>query len=161
MKHNRSFAAFTGVFFVALLAIPSGCRPKDGGTDVLTLQGQIEKVDPNPADPNTGRITVAYQTEKQPGKRIGHGSVTRETEIVIDGETGRLAPAGDDQALAGCLIALAEDTALMSRFGTQGSERAVELFSEEEMHRQYQELYDGMAVITTSSKQPQKVTAIS
>lgn len=76
-------------------------------------------------------------------------------EIVVDGETGRLASAGDDQALAGCLLSLAERSVERSRLGRNGAERAAELFSEEQMHRQYQDLFDemtGTAVSVVSQK---------
>ena len=98
MKLNRSFAVLTGVVFGLLLTLPSGCRQKEGGADVLTLRGRIETIEPNSKDPDTGRITVRYRTEKQPDEKTGHGAITRETEIVINGALAKLGDlkTGDD-----------------------------------------------------------------
>ncbi len=44
-------------------------------------------------------------------------------ELVADGETGLLFPAGDDEALAACLARLADDPALRRRMGEAGRRR--------------------------------------
>lgn len=98
MKLDRSITVATAIALGLLLTLPSGCRQKEGGADVLTLRGRIEKIEPNAKDADTGRITVRYRTEKQPDEKVGHGVVTRETEIVINGALAKLADlkAGDD-----------------------------------------------------------------
>jgi L-malate glycosyltransferase len=75
-------------------------------------------------------------------------------EIVVDGETGLLAPAGSDPALAACLLALARNPGMRARLGEHGYRRAAAFFSEEWMHRQYQSLFDKMTGLTeaTSSR---------
>jgi glycosyltransferase involved in cell wall biosynthesis len=82
-------------------------------------------------------------------------------EIVVDRATGRLAPAGDDQALAGCLLALADDPAERSRLGANGRDRAAELFSEQQMHRQYQELFDEMTGVPARPRSREHAVAAS
>jgi glycosyltransferase involved in cell wall biosynthesis len=54
-------------------------------------------------------------------------------EVVLDGETGVLVPAGDAQALAEALARLAEDAALARRYGQAGRERLRRTFSIEKM----------------------------
>ncbi len=66
-------------------------------------------------------------------------------EVVNDGETGLLAPAQDDEALAKHLLDVARNSELGNRLGKQGCERALECFSEVEMHRRYAELYREIA----------------
>jgi glycosyltransferase involved in cell wall biosynthesis len=63
-------------------------------------------------------------------------------EIVVEGETGLLAPAGDDNALAEHLLCLAQDAARRRRMGQAGCQRAYALFSEEQMHASYRRLYE-------------------
>jgi L-malate glycosyltransferase len=65
-------------------------------------------------------------------------------EIVEDGQTGRLAPSGDDVALADRLLQLAENPDLRHQMGRRGQERARALFSESMMHARYLELYRTM-----------------
>lgn len=65
-------------------------------------------------------------------------------EVIVDGVTGLLAPAGDDQALAQALLALSADQDLRTRLGEAGRRRAREIFSEEQMHAGYRECYNEM-----------------
>ncbi len=65
-------------------------------------------------------------------------------EIVVDGESGLLAPAGDDRGLAGHVLRLGDDPELRRRLGEQGRERARARFSEEQMHAGYLRLYREM-----------------
>jgi glycosyltransferase involved in cell wall biosynthesis len=66
------------------------------------------------------------------------------SEVVEDGETGRLAPSGDDAALADAVLRLAGDPELRRRMGRRGQERARGVFSEGQMHARYLELYREM-----------------
>jgi glycosyltransferase involved in cell wall biosynthesis len=58
-------------------------------------------------------------------------------EVVEDGKTGLLAPAGDGDALAGHLLRLAVNPTLRQEMGERGSVRAQSLFSESQMVAQY------------------------
>lgn len=65
-------------------------------------------------------------------------------EIVIDGETGLLAPSGDDGALAEHILQLADDPDRRRRMGEIGCRRAADVFSEKQMHAAYRRLYEEM-----------------
>lgn len=65
-------------------------------------------------------------------------------EVVIDGETGYLAPAGEDSVLAEAVERLGTQPALRREMGERGRERARGLFSEQRMADQYLELYREM-----------------
>jgi glycosyltransferase involved in cell wall biosynthesis len=65
-------------------------------------------------------------------------------EVVLEGETGLLAPAGDDGALANLIAQLIESPALRRQMGRRGQERAGKLFSQERMHGSYCRVYDEM-----------------
>lgn len=63
-------------------------------------------------------------------------------EVVVDGETGLLVPAGDPAALADALATLAQDAGLASRLGRAGQERLRRHFSLEKMVADTEALYD-------------------
>jgi glycosyltransferase involved in cell wall biosynthesis len=65
-------------------------------------------------------------------------------EIVIDGQTGLLAPVGDADALAEQILRLANDPARREQMGRKGKERALDWFSERRMHDRYRRLYAEM-----------------
>jgi glycosyltransferase involved in cell wall biosynthesis len=65
-------------------------------------------------------------------------------EVIEDGQTGWLAPSGDDRALAGHLLCLANDVQLRMDMGRRGQERARRMFSESQMHARYHSLYREM-----------------
>ncbi|HET6423515.1 MAG TPA: glycosyltransferase [Planctomycetaceae bacterium] len=69
-------------------------------------------------------------------------SVGGNPEIVVDGKTGRLAPAADPAALAGAIIALCDAKAEWAAMGRAGCERAAEHFDIHRMARDYEELYE-------------------
>ena len=66
------------------------------------------------------------------------------SEVVQDGMTGLLVPAGDDRALATAIQQLACDASLRRRMGSRGQQRAVASFSEQQNHRAYCALYNDM-----------------
>lgn len=66
------------------------------------------------------------------------------SEVVEDGRTGLLAPAGDDEALARQVLRLAEDAPLRRELGEAGRRRAEEHFDEERMLGDYRRLYHEM-----------------
>jgi glycosyltransferase involved in cell wall biosynthesis len=65
-------------------------------------------------------------------------------EVVLDGQTGLLASAGDDAALADCLLRLANQPELRRQFGQAGRQRAEALFCQRLMHQQYADCFEEM-----------------
>ena len=63
-------------------------------------------------------------------------------ELVRDGDTGTLVPAGDPQALADAMLGIVRDDAAAQRAGTAGRARALAHFSLDVMVRRYRGLYD-------------------
>jgi glycosyltransferase involved in cell wall biosynthesis len=66
------------------------------------------------------------------------------SEIVVDGQTGLLAPAKDDRTLAEHLLSLAAEPARRRQMGHLGGERARAMFCERRMHAEYVRLYEEM-----------------
>jgi glycosyltransferase involved in cell wall biosynthesis len=62
-------------------------------------------------------------------------------EVVADGETGLLAPPGDDSALAERILALLRDPELRRRMGRRGRARVLELFRPQRMAEQVARVY--------------------
>ena len=69
-------------------------------------------------------------------------SVGGNPEIVIDGKTGRLVPAGDPAALANAIVALCAERDLWSAMGTLGRQRVEQNFEIRQMIRSYETLYE-------------------
>jgi len=65
-------------------------------------------------------------------------------EVVEEGNSGLLAPAGNDAALAEKIVQLAEDRQRRQEMGRCGRQTALERFSEKQMHAQYERLYQEM-----------------
>ena len=65
-------------------------------------------------------------------------------ELVVEGQTGLLTPAGDDRAMAEALVALAHDDTRRAEFGRKSAERAREHFGVARMFRDYEEMYLGL-----------------
>lgn len=65
-------------------------------------------------------------------------------EVVVDGETGLLAPARDANSLAAHLTLLAADQALRTRLGRAGRSQAESHFDAGAMHARYRALYRSM-----------------
>jgi L-malate glycosyltransferase len=66
-------------------------------------------------------------------------------EVVEEGGTGLLAPSGDDEALAGRVVQLADNPRLREEMGARSHARALSLFSEARMCDDYERLYREMA----------------
>lgn len=66
------------------------------------------------------------------------------SEIVEDGVSGVLVPAGDDPSLAAAIQRLACDGPLRRRIGSTGQQRVCASFSEQQNHRAYCSLYNEM-----------------
>jgi glycosyltransferase involved in cell wall biosynthesis len=65
-------------------------------------------------------------------------------EVVEEGRTGLLAPSGDDAALAERVLRLAAAPDMRASMGAAGKERAYAVFSEKQMHGNYERLYREM-----------------
>jgi glycosyltransferase involved in cell wall biosynthesis len=63
-------------------------------------------------------------------------------EAIIEGETGHLVPADDDEAMADKLSGLLADPEKAARFGTAGRRRVEENFSEQVQLAKTTELYE-------------------
>lgn len=63
-------------------------------------------------------------------------------EAVVEGETGRLVPVGNDELLASGMLELHENPALARHLGRAGRERAVARFSIAKMVSSYEALYE-------------------
>lgn len=66
-------------------------------------------------------------------------------EVVVDGETGRLAPARDPEALSAALLDVATDSARARSWGAAGRARLLQHFTIAEMVRRYVAVYGGDA----------------
>ena len=65
-------------------------------------------------------------------------------EVVLDGHTGRLAPAGDPAALARAIVDLCAERDLWSAMGTLGRQRVEQHFEVRQMIRNYEDLYEDL-----------------
>ena len=65
-------------------------------------------------------------------------------EIIKDGESGLLAKAKDDEALADAIERCVEDAGLRKSIAEAGRARAIDMFSEQRMHNEYQAVYEEM-----------------
>ena len=66
------------------------------------------------------------------------------SEIVINGETGIVIPAGSERSLADALASLIENGEERSRMGRNGRERCLREFSAQVMARRTAEIYEGV-----------------
>lgn len=73
-------------------------------------------------------------------------------ELVVAGQTGRLVPAGDVEALAAGLMDMAANPARAAAMGRAGRERVQEHFSLPAMVAAYQALYDRLLAERTTTK---------
>ena len=61
----------------------AGCRKDDPEFQVVSLDGRVEKV--SAAPDGTGEVTVSYFSKKHQQDVVGKGTITKETEIMING----------------------------------------------------------------------------
>jgi L-malate glycosyltransferase len=80
-------------------------------------------------------------------------------EVVVEEETGLLAPAGDVDALAAQILRLAEDRDLRGRLGGAGRERARASFDEGRMIAAYDRIYGEFAGRATGARRPRSSAA--
>jgi glycosyltransferase involved in cell wall biosynthesis len=65
-------------------------------------------------------------------------------EVVIEGKTGLLIPAGDPDSLAKAILTLLRDPAMCNKLGQAGHERVAQYFSIENTAKQTWQLYDSL-----------------
>lgn len=71
-------------------------------------------------------------------------------EVVLDGKTGRLAPAGDPTALARAIVDLCAERDLWTAMGALGRQRVEQNFEIRQMIRSYESMYEGLLAKTDS-----------
>ncbi len=75
------------------------------------------------------------------GKAVVGSDAPGIREVLVDGETGLLAPVADAEGLAASIAYLLEDRERAAQMGARGRERARRLFTVEAMARRAEELY--------------------
>jgi glycosyltransferase involved in cell wall biosynthesis len=118
---------------VRLLGARSDVPRLLSGADVLLLSSVSEGIPLTPIEAMAAGLPVVATDVGGVG------------EVVVDGETGLLAPARDDAALAVHLARLAGDAGLRRRFGEAGRARARRLFDEARMCDDYGRVYRELA----------------
>jgi L-malate glycosyltransferase len=91
-------------------------------------------------DESFGGTLLEAMAMKLPVAASDSGAVP---EIVVDGETGLLAPRNDAAALTEALIKLIKDEKLRITLGSNGRKRAEQHFDMKEYVRKFEELYGG------------------
>lgn len=86
-------------------------------------------------------IPVTFIEAMGAGLPIVSTAVGGVAEVVIDQQTGLLAPAGDDESLSKASIPLLESATMRERLGQEGRLRAQSSFTEEAMHAGYADVY--------------------
>jgi len=96
-----------------------------------------------------GLPTVVLEAQAA-GKPVVGASATGIVDLIIDGETGLLFPAGDVAALAEALSRMITDKALASELGHAGQERVKHEFQQQQiwegLYREYVGLLDSKNV---------------
>ncbi len=86
-----------------------------------------------------GRVIIEAMSVGLPVVATASGGVP---EIVIEGETGLLAPPGEPEGLADAIVAVLSDPARAHEMGAAGRARALEHFDVRRVARQVQAVYD-------------------
>lgn len=71
-----------------LLTVLLGCGDDKPKFEIISMEGKVEKIEV--ASDGTGKITVAYYSDKHQQEIVGVGLITRETEIMINGAIAKL-----------------------------------------------------------------------
>jgi glycosyltransferase involved in cell wall biosynthesis len=89
-----------------------------------------------------GLVMAEAMMQERPVVAFRHGGAA---EIVSDGETGRLVPPHDADALAQAVLEILADPALQRSMGTSGRLRAERCFSADGMAAAVTGVYDAVA----------------
>ena len=76
------------ILLALLPVLCGGCGEKQPQAEIISLEGKVEKIERT--SDTTGKITVAFFSEKQKQEMTGTAQVTKETEIMIDGAAATL-----------------------------------------------------------------------
>jgi glycosyltransferase involved in cell wall biosynthesis len=87
-------------------------------------------------------LSIALLEAMAAGRPIVATNVGGNPELITDGETGLLVPAGDARSLAAAIGRLLKDTAEAKRLGENGMHRVTTRFGLEHMIGGYQAIYD-------------------
>src|SRR3990172_8327114 len=71
------------ILLALLPVLCGGCGEKQQQAEIISLEGKVEKIERT--SDTTGKITVAFFSEKQQQEMTGTAQVTKETEVMIDG----------------------------------------------------------------------------
>ncbi len=83
-KKSTEYYRAQVLILIAFLSVTSGgCGEKQQQAEIISLEGKVEKIERT--SDNTGKITVAFFSEKQKQETTDTAQVTKETEIMIDG----------------------------------------------------------------------------
>jgi len=86
------------------------------------------------------------------GKPVVCTAVGGNTELVLEGETGRLVPVGDVDRLAAALAEVLGDPGRARLWGETARQRALELFAPTVMIERHQQLYEALAGSAPSAR---------
>ncbi|MEO6325028.1 MAG: glycosyltransferase [Thermoanaerobaculia bacterium] len=115
-----------------------GFRPFTEDVSPLLAQASIV-VSPSILPESFGLILLEAMAFGRPVVASAHGGPS---ELIVDGETGLLVPARDEEALATALDRLLRDRSLRQRLGSAGRTRAQLRFPLQETVRRFEALYD-------------------
>lgn len=87
------------ILMVFLPVLGGGCGEKQQQAEIISLEGKVEKIERT--SDTTGKITVAFFSEKQKQEVTGTAQVTKETEIMIDGAAAILKDLHDGDQVRG------------------------------------------------------------
>jgi glycosyltransferase involved in cell wall biosynthesis len=90
----------------------------------------------------TEGMSVTLLEAMASGRPVVATAVGGNAEVVRDGDTGRIVPAGDAGALAGALASILRDREAARRMGERGRARAMSEFSVKVMAKRYEGVYD-------------------
>jgi len=88
-----------------------------------------------------GRVIVEAMAAELPVVATNAGGVP---EIVVDGETGLLVPAGEDEPLAEAILEMLGDPGRARKMAVAGRQRALEKFDVRRVAEQVGQVYDDM-----------------
>ena len=118
-----------------------------GLSEQVIFTGQLSDVRPalaamdvfvHPGDPEPfGLVNIEAMAMGKPVVAFGHGALP---EIVVDGETGLLAPPGDEAAMADAVMALLRDPVRRERMGQAGRARVEQYFSVPRLVRELEKI---------------------
>jgi len=131
-----SLAILERVHFAGRIADP---MPIIALADVCVLASETEGL---------SNVIIEYMFA---GKPVVATRVGGNDELIVDGETGLLTPAGDTDALARALGTILAEPERAAAFGRAGRERAMRLFSAQSMIDQHQGLYRGLSEVKSAA----------